>query len=208
MLYLFFQPIFPTPVALNTNNNNNRLFEEHAELLGLFNKFRELKTKEQQASSEELGEHANKVMETLDEGIRSLEDLDTFFAFLHQVGGTHTRIQGFKADYFWVSRFSPSNFENSLTRNNPSKKRREKNNDFLRILFSYRSQKIEKPFLSAVETTLGERYSANVEGIYKLTIKFIIETLITGFEGANSTQNNSSSDAKTNNNTDAMPPKS
>lgn len=80
-----------------------RLFEEHGELLGLFNKFRELKTKEEQASSEELAEHANKVMETLDEGIRSLDDLDTFFEYLHQVGASHTRIPGFKAEYFWVS---------------------------------------------------------------------------------------------------------
>lgn len=80
-----------------------RLFEEHGELLGLFNKFRELKTKEEQASSEELAEHANKVMKTLDEGIRSLDDLDFFFEYLNQVGASHTRIPGFKADYFWVS---------------------------------------------------------------------------------------------------------
>lgn len=84
-----------------------RLFEEHGELLGLFNKFRELKTKEQQASSEELGEHANKVMETLDEGIRSLDELDTFFGFLHQVGASHTRIPDFKSEYFWVSSSLP-----------------------------------------------------------------------------------------------------
>lgn len=81
----------------------NRLFEEHGELLGLFSKFRELKTKEQQASSEELAEHANKVMETIDEGIRSLDDLDTFFEYLHQVGASHTRIPDFKPDFFWVS---------------------------------------------------------------------------------------------------------
>lgn len=84
---------------------SNRLFKEHSELLNLFNKFRELKTKEQQASSEELAEHANKVMETLDEGIRGIEELDAFFQFLHQIGGSHTRIPGFKAKYFWVSFF-------------------------------------------------------------------------------------------------------
>lgn len=167
-----------------------RLFEEHGELLGLFNKFRELKTKEQQASSEELAEHANKVMETLDEGIRSLDELDTFFEYLHQVGGSHTRIPGFKSEYFWVSlrliRFSFTFFSLSFS-------------------FFYHSQKIEKPFLSAVETTLGDRYTENVEGIYKLTIKFIIETLITGFESANSKQNNSNSN---NSNSIANPAKS
>ncbi|XP_055693997.1 neuroglobin-like [Lutzomyia longipalpis] len=125
-----------------------KLFEEHGDLLSMFTKFKEMKTKEQQATSEELAEHANKVMETLDEGIRSLDDLDAFFEYLHQVGASHRRIPNFKADYFW---------------------------------------KIEKPFLTAVETTLGDRYTPNVEGIYKLTIKFIIETLITGFnKSANS----------------------
>ncbi|KAG7198073.1 hypothetical protein KM043_018241 [Ampulex compressa] len=44
--------------------------------------------------------------------------------------------------------------------------------------------KIEQPFLEAVERTLEDRYSENVENIYKLTIKFIIETLIDGFDKA------------------------
>lgn len=46
-------------------------------------------------------------------------------------------------------------------------------------------QKIERPFLDAVKTTLGDRYTENVENIYKVTIKFIIETLIKGFDNAN-----------------------
>lgn len=129
----------------------------------LFNKFRELKTKEQQASSEELAEHANKVMETLDEGIRGLDDLNAFFDYLHQVGASHTRIPGFKAEYFWVSKGNIHCFMFVYTKNK-----------YL--------QKIETPFLSAVETTLGDRYTENVEGIYKITIKFIIEQLVEGFE--------------------------
>ncbi|XP_055390299.1 neuroglobin-like [Condylostylus longicornis] len=146
------------------------LFEEHADLLGMFSKFKELKTKEQQATSEELAEHANKVMETLDEGIRGLDDLDTFFEYLHQIGASHRKIQGFKREYFW---------------------------------------RIERPFLSAVENTLGDRYTANVEGIYKLTIKFIIETLIAGYDNsassnqinsANNHQNPSSASGTNNNN--------
>ncbi|XP_076755140.1 neuroglobin [Xylocopa sonorina] len=47
--------------------------------------------------------------------------------------------------------------------------------------------KIEQPFLQAVQQTLQDRYSENVESIYKITIKFIIETLIEGF---NKAQNN------------------
>uniref|UniRef100_A0A1B0CBE3 Globin domain-containing protein n=1 Tax=Lutzomyia longipalpis TaxID=7200 RepID=A0A1B0CBE3_LUTLO len=83
------------------NFPTNTLFEEHGDLLSMFTKFKEMKTKEQQATSEELAEHANKVMETLDEGIRSLDDLDAFFEYLHQVGASHRRIPNFKADYFW-----------------------------------------------------------------------------------------------------------
>ncbi|XP_008191892.1 neuroglobin [Tribolium castaneum] len=123
-----------------------KLFEEHAELLTLFEKFKELKTKEDQANSLELAEHASTVMNTLDEGIKELDNLDTFFEYLHQVGASHRRIPGFKVEYFW---------------------------------------KIEKPFLTAVETTLGDRYTENVENIYKITIKFIIETLVKGYDNAN-----------------------
>lgn len=49
---------------------------------------------------------------------------------------------------------------------------------FLLIFFL---QKIEKPFLSAVASTLGDRYTDNVENIYKISIKFIIETVVDGF---------------------------
>ncbi|CAO1426685.1 unnamed protein product [Diamesa serratosioi] len=122
-----------------------KLFEEHLDLIEMFSKFKELKTKEQQATSEELAEHANKVMETLDEGIRSLDDLDVFFEFLYEIGASHTRIPGFTAAHFW---------------------------------------KIEKPFLNAVSATLGDRYTENVEGIYNITIKFIIETLVEGFSNS------------------------
>lgn len=79
------------------------MFEEHAELLELFEKFKVLKTKEEQAGSLELAEHASTVMNTLDEGIKGMDDLDAFFEYLHQVGASHRRIPGFKVEYFWVS---------------------------------------------------------------------------------------------------------
>jgi hemoglobin-like flavoprotein len=78
------------------------LFEEHQELLNLFEKFRELRTREQQANSMELAEHANTVMATLDESIKSLDNLDSFFDYLTQVGISHRRVPGFKPEYFWV----------------------------------------------------------------------------------------------------------
>lgn len=85
-----------------------RLFEDHQELLVLFDKFKHLKTKEEQAVNMELTEHANRVMSTLDEGIKGLDDLDSFFEYLHQVGASHRRIPGFKVEYFWVSHFISS----------------------------------------------------------------------------------------------------
>ncbi|KAL3872787.1 hypothetical protein ACJMK2_035988 [Sinanodonta woodiana] len=45
--------------------------------------------------------------------------------------------------------------------------------------------KIEEPFLLAVKDTLGDRYTANMEHIYKKTIKFILQTLIEGFNMEN-----------------------
>lgn len=46
------------------------------------------------------------------------------------------------------------------------------------------SQKIEQPFLEAAKTTLGDRYTPNIENIYKLTIRFILENLAKGYEDA------------------------
>lgn len=89
-------------IALTTSTICFRLFEEHAELLSMFTKFKELKTKEDQANSLELHEHATTVMKTLDEGIKGLDNLDAFFEYLHHVGASHRRIPGFKVDYFSV----------------------------------------------------------------------------------------------------------
>jgi len=87
----------------------DRLFEEHKELLNLFTKFHKLTTRDEQASSEELAEHAVSVMTTLDESIRSLDNVDTFILYLHQVGQSHYKIAGFQKEYFWVGKifFSP-----------------------------------------------------------------------------------------------------
>ena len=79
-----------------------RLFEDHAELINFFEKFRRLRSRDQQAESLELAEHASIVMNSLDEGIKALEDMDYFFSLLHQIGGAHTRVPGFKKEFFWV----------------------------------------------------------------------------------------------------------
>jgi len=43
-------------------------------------------------------------------------------------------------------------------------------------------QKIEKPFLAAVKTTLEDRYTENIESIYKIVIRLILERLVKGYE--------------------------
>ncbi|XP_017878751.1 globin-1-like [Ceratina calcarata] len=134
-----------------------RLFEENEELIQMFSRFLDLKSKEEPYDMVELGKHAEKVMTALDEGIKGLDDMDVVLTCLHQVGATHTKIPGFNPQYFW---------------------------------------KIEQPFLQAVKRTLDDRYSDNVESIYKITIKFIIETLIDGFDKAQS-QNDKAQSADT-----------
>ncbi|XP_037073386.1 neuroglobin-2-like, partial [Pollicipes pollicipes] len=127
-----------------------KLFEEHEALLNFFEKFRELRTKDEQAESLELAEHAAMVMATLDESIRALEDMDAFFVLLHQAGAAHTKVPGFKTEFFW---------------------------------------KIKNPFLEAVKVTLGDAYTDNMDSIYRITIDFVLSTLVEGFEKAESAAN-------------------
>ncbi|XP_054153956.1 neuroglobin-like [Oppia nitens] len=44
--------------------------------------------------------------------------------------------------------------------------------------------KIETPFLEAVKETLDERYTENMENIYKIIIKFILQTLVDGYDSS------------------------
>lgn len=47
---------------------------------------------------------------------------------------------------------------------------------------------MEKPFLEAVKITLGDRYSDNMDTIYRITIKFILDSVI---KSSTPTANNS-----------------
>ncbi|CAG0879567.1 unnamed protein product [Darwinula stevensoni] len=120
-----------------------KLFEDHCDLLNLFEKFQRLEVQDEQAKRMELKDHARIAITTLDNGIKSLDDLDVYFQHLHTVGETHTRIPGFEKENF---------------------------------------HKIKGPFLRAVRETLQERYTPNIEAIYRVTIDFLIETLIDGYE--------------------------
>ncbi|XP_069190457.1 neuroglobin [Procambarus clarkii] len=122
-----------------------KLFETNAELIGLFTKFNKLRTRDEQAESLELAEHATVVMNSIDEGIKAMDNVDFFFDLLYQIGASHHKIPGFKKEYFW---------------------------------------KIEHPFLEAVRLTLGDRYTDNMDNIYRITIKFLLETVVKGYEMA------------------------
>ncbi|XP_054713212.1 neuroglobin-like [Uloborus diversus] len=43
--------------------------------------------------------------------------------------------------------------------------------------------KMEEPFLAAVKEVLEDRYTENMESIYKTTIHFILQTVVEGFDG-------------------------
>uniref|UniRef100_A0A0P4W6P2 Globin domain-containing protein n=1 Tax=Scylla olivacea TaxID=85551 RepID=A0A0P4W6P2_SCYOL len=85
-----------------TTHLYSRLFENHSELITLFTKFRQLRTRDEQAESLELAEHATMVMNSIDEGIKAMDNVDFFFGLLHQIGASHRKIPGFKKEYFWV----------------------------------------------------------------------------------------------------------
>ncbi|CAG0879564.1 unnamed protein product [Darwinula stevensoni] len=50
--------------------------------------------------------------------------------------------------------------------------------------------KIKGPFLYAVRETLQERYTPNIEAVYRITLDFIIGTLVEGYENALKNQQN------------------
>lgn len=58
----------------------------------------------------ELAQHAGIVMNTLDESIKKLDNVDSFMDYLHAVGMLHTKIPGFRRDYFWVGNIILLNF--------------------------------------------------------------------------------------------------
>ena len=79
-----------------------RLFETQPEIHDIFENFRHLKTAEEQKNSVELEEHATMVMSTIDEAINIMNDADAFLSLVTRIGASHTRIKGFKVEYFSV----------------------------------------------------------------------------------------------------------
>ncbi|KAB7507347.1 hypothetical protein Anas_08192 [Armadillidium nasatum] len=69
-------------------------------------------------------------------------------------------------------------------------------------------EKIERPFLEAVKLTLDERYTENIEKVYKITIHFILETVIEGYDLAEAREVNDNVKGKNSSSADAGSPTS
>ena len=69
-------------------------------------------------------------------------------------------------------------------------------------------QKIETPFLEAVKETLEDRYTENMENIYKIIIKFILKTLVEGYEGSGGDNKDGLTSKSVDINVNAVPNKS
>lgn len=123
-----------------------RMFRTTTDTKAIFKKFRDLKNDDELRVSEQLEQHATRVMNVIDETIMNIENVDYILELLNSTGRKHSTYEGFTAPFFWH---------------------------------------IEKPFLDAVKITLSDRYTDNMDSIYKITIKFILEKLVKGAESAN-----------------------
>lgn len=118
-----------------------RMFRSQPGLKDLFKDFRDLETDDEMRENEDLEKHATLVMNTLDDAITNIENVDLVLDLLHRIGKSHLRFQGFNVEYFWLA---------------------------------------EQPLLEAIKITLGDRYSDNMDIIYKLVIRFLLTEVTKG----------------------------
>jgi hypothetical protein len=80
------------------------MFEENHDVQYYFCKFANLETSADLRSSKPLKEHAMKVMETLDDAISNLDDIDYVINMLTSVATTHVnKFDPNNLQIFWVS---------------------------------------------------------------------------------------------------------
>ncbi|KAI8432430.1 hypothetical protein MSG28_004824 [Choristoneura fumiferana] len=124
-------------------------------LLRLFEENKELLALFTKFSELHTAEHQLSSTELAEHASKVMHTLDEGVKALRDVDGFMTYVRHVGATHHQVDGFQASNF-----------------------------WKIEQPFLEAAKTTLGERYTPNIENIYKLTIRFILENLVKGYEDA------------------------
>lgn len=115
-----------------------RYFKGEATSRQLFSKFNKM-TADQLRVSEDLEQHAGKVMAVFDECVQNIEDVDETARILGRATGPHKHLIGFHSGMYL---------------------------DFL------------QPFLEAMKITLGDRYTDNMDRIYKITIRYFLDTII------------------------------
>ncbi|GBP54435.1 hypothetical protein EVAR_35992_1 [Eumeta japonica] len=168
------------------------LFEENEELIGLFERFRSLKSREARVRSLPLAEHAATVMRTLDSTIRALPNADEFIARARRAGATHRRVPGFQPHFFWLEDGDRLAAILRILKNfnrRPPQRRPPTDSGACATFFYLCDEKaerrnIEQPFLEAARTTLGDRYTENVQNIYTITIRFVLQNMVSGYGAA------------------------
>ena len=94
-----------------------------------------------------------------------MEDPDILTEILLQTGAFHKKIPGFKPEMFWV-RLRLAHWHRQTDRH---------------ILQYVCFQYAEEPFLETLKVTLDERYTAQMDVIYHVIAKYIIQTLVDGY---------------------------
>ena len=98
-----------------------------------------------------------------------MEDPDILTEILLQTGAFHKKIPGFRPEMFWVRITIPSLRCQLVAHLITS--------HHITLYFQY----AEEPFLETLKVTLDERYTAQMDVIYHVIAKYIIQTLVDGY---------------------------
>ena len=99
-----------------------------------------------------------------------MEEPEILTAILLETGAYHKKIPGFRPEMFRV--------RVSISTLNLDKQEQIINLTNLMII---KFQYAEEPFLLALQTTLDERYTPQMDVIYRVIAQYIIQTLIDGY---------------------------
>ena len=105
-----------------------------------------------------------KVFIRIDEALSNVEDPDILTEILLQTGAFHKKIPGFRPEMFWVRLIPWLLWSLKLLSNTCTH-------------FQY----AEEPFLDTLKVTLDERYTPQMDVIYHVIAKYIIQTLVDGY---------------------------
>lgn len=101
-----------------------------------------------------------------------MEEPEILTAILLETGAYHKKIPGFRPEMFRVSLHLDLNDESRYIQEQLIN---------LTNLTMKNFQYAEEPFLHALQTTLDERYTPQMDVIYRVIAQYIIQTLIDGY---------------------------